>query len=61
MAFVKYSSIKIGDKVKTTKKHSNSVGYFEIGTIVEVIDITDRGYDIQDEEGNKILELGWII
>lgn len=61
MAFVKYKSIKTGDKVKTTVRHSNSAGYFEKGTIVKVIDITDRGYDIEDEEGNKILEIGWVI
>ena len=61
MAFVKYNSIKIGDTVKTTVKHSNLVGYFEEGTIVKVIGITDRGYDIEDEEGNKILEIGWVI
>lgn len=61
MAFVKYNSIKIGDVVKTTVKHSNFAGYLEEGTIVKIIDITDRGYDIEDEEGNKILEIGWVI
>ncbi len=61
MAFVKYNSIKIGDVVKTTKKHSNSAGYFEKGTTVKVINITNRGYDIEDEEGNRILEIGWVI
>ena len=61
MAFVKYNSIKIGDTVKTTVKHTNFEGYFEEGTIVKIINITNRGYDIEDEEGNKILEIGWVI
>ena len=61
MAFVKNNSIKIGDVVKTTVKHTNFAGYFEEGTIVKVINITNRGYDIEDEEGNKILEIGWVI
>lgn len=61
MAFIKYDSTKIGDIVKTTIKHANGAGYFEEGTIVKIIDITNRGYDIEDEEGNKILEIGWVI
>ena len=61
MAFVKYNSIKIGDEVKTTIEHVNFAGYFEVGTIVKVINITNRGYDIEDEKGNKILEIGWTI
>ena len=61
MAFIRHNSIKIGDIVKTTVKHENFAGYFEKGTIVKVIDITDRGYDIEDEEGNRIIEIGWII
>ncbi len=61
MAFVKHNSIKIGDTVKTTVKHESDAGYFEIGTLVKVIDISERGYDIVDEEGNRMIEIGWII
>ena len=61
MAFVKYNSIKIGDIVKTTIKHTSCAGYFEEGTIVKVIGVSYRGYDIEDEEGNRILEIGWTI
>lgn len=55
------NAIQIGDRVITTIKHDCLSGYFEIGTIVTVIDITDRGYNIQDDEGNRILEIGWTI
>lgn len=61
MGFVKYNPIKIGDTVRTTMIHENFAGYFEIGTLVKVINITNRGYDIEDEKGNKILEIGWTI
>ena len=61
MAYVKYKTIEIGDKVKTKMTHSDFVGYFEVGTVVEVIGISERGYDIKDSEGNKMLEIGWEI
>lgn len=51
----------IGDKVVTTIKHDSCAGYFEIGTPVTVIGITERGYDIADDYGNRILEIGWKI
>ena len=63
MAFVKYKTTKIEecDKIKTTIIHSNLIGYFEVGTEVKVINIGERGYDIVDNEGNKMLEIGWKI
>ena len=62
MAFVKTTEdLKIGDKVKTTQRHESLSGYFEVGTDVTIIDISGRGYDIQDDEGNRIIEVGWII
>lgn len=59
MAFVKNDSIKIGDTVKTTKVFSSFAGKFEKGSIVKVIGISDRGYDIEDEYGNRVIEIGW--
>ena len=61
MSFVKYDSIKIGDIVKTTVKHESSTGYFEEGTLVKVIGISERGYDIGDMDGNRVIEIGWEI
>jgi hypothetical protein len=59
MAFVKNSDIKIGDAVKTTKVFSSFAGKFEKGSIVTVVGISERGYDIEDEYGNKVIEIGW--
>ena len=62
MGFVKYkNSYEIGDRTKTTVIHKSFIGYFEIGTEVTIINIGDRGYDIKDDEGNIILDIGWKI
>jgi len=62
MGYVKYKNgYEIGDRTKTTVIHESSAGYFEIGTEVTVIGIGERGYDIKDDEGNRILEIGWEI
>lgn len=61
MAFIKNQSIQVGDTVETTVMHESLSGYFEIGTTVTVIGISDRGYDIQDEYGHQIIEVGWTI
>ncbi len=62
MAFVKTTDThNIGDKVITTRKHENFAGYMEIGTEVTIVDISERGYAIEDDEHNRITEIGWII
>ncbi len=61
MAFVKYEDVKVGSKVTTTVIHTNFEGYMEVGTEVTVIGISRRGYDIEDAEGNQVLEIGWKI
>lgn len=59
MAFVRNSDIKIGDTVKTTKVFSSFTGKFEKGSIVKVVGIGVRGYDIEDEYGNRVIEIGY--
>ena len=62
MAYVKHKNgFQVGDRTNTTIIHDSFAGYFEIGTEVEIIAIGDRGYDIQDNNGNKIREIGWVI
>ena len=66
MAFIKTSTgYKIGDLVKTTKIHSTFEGYFEVGTIVRIIGVSERGYNIQEDgEGTTkhiMYEVGWVI
>lgn len=62
MAFIKNEDpYKIENWVTTTKEHSNLAGTMEIGTKVQIMNKTEHGYSIQDEEGNLITECGWII
>ena len=62
MAFIRtHKSPEIGDRVKTTKEHTLGYGYFEVGTEVTVTGISERGYDIADDEGNEMVEIGWTI
>lgn len=60
MAFVKYGH-EIGDWVITKKIHSSFAGYFEVGTSVKIVNVSERGYDIEDAHGNKMCEIGWEI
>ena len=60
MAYVKNKNgFEIGDWVTTTKKVDSCAGYFEKGTKVKVIGISYRGYDLEDENGNRIIETGY--
>ena len=62
MAYISYSSPKVGDWVITKKVHKSMSGKFTVGSRVQVIGINPmRGYDIQDEEGHRMLEIGWEI
>lgn len=61
MAFKPVNTIFKGDIVYTSKEHSSLSGTFEIGTKVTVIGRTLKGYDIEDELGNRICEIGWVI
>lgn len=60
MAFVYNNrNYPIGTRVITTKKVESCCGYFEVGTEVKITGISERGYDLEDEYGNKILETGF--
>lgn len=62
MAFRKHNkTYSIGDWVITTKDHKNCYGVMEAGTKVQIMDIGERGYDIQDEDGNLVTEIGYVI
>lgn len=53
---------KKGDVVITTIMHQSFANFFPVGTKVTVIDCDDiMGYDIEDEHGNRIDEIGWEI
>jgi sorbitol-specific phosphotransferase system component IIA len=63
MGYIKNSSIiEIGNVVKTTKEHSSVLVKFTKGSIVKIVDIDHvRGYTIEDENGNRVSEIGWTI
>lgn len=61
MGFNKTEKVSIGDWTITTKEHSSLSGMFEVGTKVKVTRLTERGYDIEDEYGNRMCEIGWEI
>ena len=49
----------IGDWIETTVAHNSLCGIFTVGTKVKIIDIDPmRGYSIEDETGNRMLEIG---
>lgn len=52
---------EVGDWVTTHKRHECLAGVMTKGTKVKIIGIGERGYDIEDEFGNKVLEIGWEI
>ena len=61
MAYIKKNGTKIGDWAITTRVHESMTGKFTKGSIVKITDIGERGYSIEDEEGNRVVEIGWII
>lgn len=62
MGYIKNSTNKIGNVVTTTREHSSFLGKFTKGSLVKIVDIDPvRGYTIEDEFGNRVSEIGWII
>lgn len=62
MAYISSNkNFEIGDWVVTTKVHESMSGKFTKGSRVKITDIGERGYSIEDEEGNRVVEIGWII
>lgn len=60
MAYVKNNNgFEIGEWAVTKKKVDSCAGYFEPGTKVRVIGKSYRGYDLEDEYGNQVIETGF--
>ena len=58
---VKSSRDMIGKWTKTKKSHSDCNGTFTVGSDVKIIGISERGYDIEDADGNRMIEIGFEI
>ena len=63
MAYIpKSNTPNVGDWVILTKEHKSCAGTFEKGTKVKVTGVTPmRGFDIEDEFGNKMGECGYTL
>ena len=62
MGYIKNSTNKIGIVVTTTREHCSLLGKFTKGSHVKIVDIDPiRGYTIEDENGNRVSEIGWTI
>lgn len=60
MAYIKIKNgFEVGEWATTKRKVDSCAGYFEKGTKVKVIGKSCRGYDLEDEYGNKIIETGY--
>lgn len=60
MAYIKHNNgFEIGETVVTKRKVDSCAGYFEKGTQVKIVGISERGYDLQDEYGNRVIETGF--
>ena len=61
MGYIK-NSTEIGKVVITRREHSSLLGKFTKGSRVKIVDIDPiRGYTIEDENGNRVSEIGWTI
>ena len=61
MTYIKNNTNEIGNWVVTTRVHDSMVGKFTKGSRVKITDIGERGYSIEDENGNRVVEIGWVI
>ncbi len=60
MAYIKHDNgFQAGDIVLTSRKVDSYAGYFEKGTLVCIVNISERGYDLEDAHGNRITETGF--
>lgn len=51
----------VGDWVTTEQRHESCKGIFTPGSRVKITGITERGYDVEDEDCNRMCEIGWTI
>jgi len=62
MGYIKNSKKEMGSLVTTSCEHSSIIGKFTKVSRVKIVDIDPvRGYTIEDENGNRVSEIGWTI
>lgn len=55
------NNYNVGDWTTTRHSYSSLSGKFTVGSRVKITGISDRGYDIEDEGGHRMCEIGWQI
>lgn len=58
--FIKNENLKVGQKVFSTVDLVTCAGKFTKGHEFSILEVTSRGYDLIDKDGNKVLETGWV-
>lgn len=61
MPYIPVKRDRIGEWVTTKETHTSCSGTFTVGSKVKIVGVSERGYDIEDEFGNKMREVGFII
>ena len=62
MAYVKNNnSVEVGEWVTTNRKVDSCAGYFEKGTRVKVIGVSERGYDLMNTETELLKLVGIVV
>lgn len=51
--------IRVGDTVVNTRVISSFAGRFTKGTKLKIIGVSERGYDVIDDDGHRMYECGW--
>lgn len=60
MAYAKNKNVfEVGEWAMTKRKVDSFARYFEPRTKVKIIGKSYRGYDLEDEYGNKVIETGF--
>lgn len=49
----------VGDRVEARRKLRTASGYFEKGTVLKVTGVTCYGYNLEDEFGHYVLNVGF--
>ena len=49
---------QVGDKIRLEEQVELLSGHFTAGSILTITGFSDRGMDLVDESGNKLLEFG---
>ena len=56
----KRSGFEIGDRVRLTRDCEVIKGTFTTGHEFKIVGVTERGYDLIDDNGEELIEIGFL-